>query len=302
MGQQSAAQRRAAAKRVAEAQAKEAQREGAAGAADAAGAAGAADRIAAAAEGTDVPTDAFGNLVGPSERELQLEAQLAALEEQLARSRQAAVEPSLPAPETTAVVTALEAVTATLRGMQEAQEASARASAGSFREHESPGSVEASLRGSVTTGDHSGRYADHFVTFEARGVRDGRGSNFNVVRKARHRFVDASGEAVVTPGVHYDFAPTGHFVTDDLEVIEYLKRRPGFNLEFWELGEEPGGAPSAEPVLDRIMEARIEMDVEALDAIEHEERAGHGRPQVLQGVEAARRSIRKKADELGVSA
>lgn len=291
MGGQSAAQRRAAAQAKADAV------KAATGLEEAAGAGSRIEEAALAAEpGAGAPT--------PRELELarkveHLELLLAAAREEDEGGEEVVSEAFLaagPAPETSAVVEALQAVTQTLQAMQASAAESDRASRAAFKEHESPQSVEQSLRGSVTRGEHSGRHADRHVTFRSRG------SQFNVVRKARHRFIDGTGEAIVTPGVHYQFETAGdgggEFITDDLAVIEYLQRRPGFDREFWILGAEPGGAPSAEPMLDAIIDARVNLDIEALDAIEHEERATHGRSQVLQAVAAARRGIRAKADQL----
>ena len=154
-----------------------------------------------------------------------------------------------------------------------------------FRPGEKAGDIMASLEGRVSTGDHSGRYTDHPVTFLSRG------RNLRVIKKARIRYSDARGEIVVTEGVHYPFEPDGRFETDDAEVVEYLKGRPSFGSEFWEMGADPHQAPSPQPVLDTIMDAMLDLDDARLAEIERVELEGLKRALVLDSVQAARRKV-----------
>lgn len=156
-----------------------------------------------------------------------------------------------------------------------------------FREGETPDQVLASLEGRVSVGDHSGRFTPGKVkvTFLSRG------SNLRVVRKARIRYTDARGELVVTEGVHCPFEPDGRFETDDQDVVDYLRGRPGYNSEFWEMGHDPHAAPDPQPVLDSIMDAMLELDDARLAKIEEDEQAGSKREVVLNTVAAARRKV-----------
>jgi hypothetical protein len=218
------------------------------------------------------------------------DARIAELEEELATARAAAAAPEAEAGASTKMLEVLDALVAKVG---EIAAPGAQAGAGqSFARGETAMDVERSLRGTVTTGEHSGRKTDYPVTFRSRG------SDFLMIRKARHRHVNESGEAVVTTGVHYSFAPTGTFVTDDEDVVDYIRTSPGFNAEVFEVGNEPDRTPDAGPVLDRIIDARIQLDVETLDRLEHEERSGYQRPQVLEAIAASRRSMERGAREI----
>jgi hypothetical protein len=128
------------------------------------------------------------------------------------------------------------------------------------------------------------------VTFRSKGV------NFNVIRKARHRVTHANGDVEISEGIHYNFAPTGTFTTQDRRVVEFLNRLPSFNLEFWQVGAEPGAVPPAEATIASIMRAVRDLDVDRVDEIAREEQAGHQREQVLLAIENARGLLREGAE------
>lgn len=88
-----------------------------------------------------------------------------------------------------------------------------------------------------------------------------------------------------------EFAPSGEYRTSDPEEIAHLRGLGTLNLEFWEVGKEPDRIPSPEPVIDRILAATLELDLATLETIEHEERGGYGREQVLSAVRSARRQV-----------
>jgi hypothetical protein len=185
---------------------------------------------------------------------------------------------------------ALEGITALLAAQQQA----VADKAPTFKTGESAVDVYKSLEGTVLPGsvdengdpvEHSGRKLPRPVTFKSKG------KNQTIIRKGRHRFTDISGDVQVTTGVHYSFAPNGEFSTDDEEVVEFLKRKPEFDVLFWLEGAEPDRTPDAGPVVDRVIQAVIDLDVAALDEVEHEERAGYAREAVLVAVDRARRQI-----------
>lgn len=229
----------------------------------------------------DVPTDA--------QRADALEERLAALQEELEKTRAAAARPDASGADGGAVVEVLVELASELRAAREVREEEAKAKAPTFGSGETPQDVWKSLEGS---NDESliGEKMPMPLRFKARG------KNLVILHKARHRYHDPSGNLVVTQGRRYDFAPNGELITEDSGVAEYLKQRPMYGSEFWLVGEEPFKVPEAGAVIDSIMEATMRMDVSALDAIEHEERDGYKRPAVLEGVAAARRSIARAGE------
>lgn len=101
-------------------------------------------------------------------------------------------------------------------------------------------------------------------------------------------------------GYTIEFGSEAEYRTGDPEEIEYLRRLPTLNREFWEVGAEPFGVPDPEPVIDRIMTATIELDGAALESIENEERAGYQREAVMTAVRRARaRVAQASGDESG---
>ena len=121
-----------------------------------------------------------------------------------------------------------------------------------------------------------------------------RGAGFRVVLDPKRPQYDAVGvHTGDSAGKVADFNPNGYFETRDPEVVAFLMARDSFNLEFFRVGMEPGRAPDSAPVLDRIMQAAIELDVKAIEEILEAERAdgGHKRGDVLNAGESALRRL-----------
>jgi hypothetical protein len=93
------------------------------------------------------------------------------------------------------------------------------------------------LAGTVSDGGDGEDPLPAPVTFVARGAM------FKAIKKPRYRGVGPTGEQIFTTGVAADFAPTGMFSTRNREMAEWLRGRPGFNVDFWEQGAEPFSAP-----------------------------------------------------------
>lgn len=125
------------------------------------------------------------------------------------------------------------------------------------------------------------------VTFRAKGV------NFRAVMVPRQRWTAPNGEVQVSDGVTYEFAPKGEFRTDDPEAIAYLRGLGSFNREFWEVGNEPGRIPDSGPMIERVAAASAALNLEALDELELEERAGHKRHDVLTHITASKVAVKK---------
>jgi hypothetical protein len=123
------------------------------------------------------------------------------------------------------------------------------------------------------------------VTFRAKGV------NFRAVMKPRQRWTAPNGEVQVTDGRTLEFAPTGEFRTSDPAEIRHLRGLPTFNREFWEVGAEPHAAPSARPVFDKIADAAVALDADALAELEVRERETHNRVFVLDAIRSARERV-----------
>lgn len=233
----------------------------------------------------------------PTEDELRL-ARIAELEQQLQEARAEAGMQDAPPDAGEKLLSVFEQL---LERVNAAPQAKA---VGTFGQGESVDAIASGALARISVGEHSGAVLDPPVTFRARGADKPGGCNFNIVRKAQHRTVLESGEAVFSLATHYNFAPSGYFTTDDEDVAAYIRRSPGYGVEVMELGAEQGDVPSPGPVLDRIMQARIDLDVEALDEIEHRERGGEGwkRPVVLEAIAATRRSMARAEQELEVPA
>jgi hypothetical protein len=120
------------------------------------------------------------------------------------------------------------------------------------------------------------------VTFRAKGV------NFRAVMVPRQRWTAPNGEVQVTDGKTLEFAPSGEFRTSDAAEIRHLRNLPTFNREFWEVGNEPHAAPSPRPMFDKIAEASVALDVDALAQLEVIERETLNRVFVLDAIRSAR--------------
>lgn len=136
-------------------------------------------------------------------------------------------------------------------------------------------------------GDNIGPAPVDEVVFRSKGV------NFRAVRVPRHRWTAPNGEVQVSDGVTYEFAPKGEFRTDDPEAIAYLRGLGSFNREFWEVGNEPGRIPDSGPMIERVAAASAALNLEALDELELEERAGHKRHDVLTHITASKVAVKK---------
>lgn len=135
--------------------------------------------------------------------------------------------------------------------------------------------------------------------FEAVVFRS-KGDAFRVVRVGRHRYAAANGETQETEGRAYQFRHSAmglsELVVRNSNVAEFLRGRPSFNREFWEVGAEPHAAPDPKVVLDQVIDATIELDDERLEELLEREMASHQRPVVLDSIRAARRKIRGKVE------
>ena len=121
-----------------------------------------------------------------------------------------------------------------------------------------------------------------------------RGRGFRVVIDPKRPAFDVHGAHVGdTPGEVAEFKPDGLYETRDPAIVKYLMARDSFNLEFVRVGMEPGRAPDSAPVLDKIMQATIDLDVKAIEEILEAERGtgGHGRGDVVNAAESALRRL-----------
>jgi hypothetical protein len=124
------------------------------------------------------------------------------------------------------------------------------------------------------------------VKFRSKGV------NHRIVRVAATRWTTLNGEAQHAGGISYDFAPgRGEFVALNSDVAEFLRARPAFNREFWEVGAEPHAAPDPSIVLDKVQQALFDLDLDALAELKALEQASHRRKVVLDQINSAERRI-----------
>jgi hypothetical protein len=118
-----------------------------------------------------------------------------------------------------------------------------------------------------------------------------KGRMFKANRKSRHRTVMPNGEQYFTTGICYDFAPNGRFETVDPSAAEWLRKRPGMNVEYWEETAPPHTAPDASVLIERIIDFTLELDDASLAALQADELASHKRPVVLAAIKKARRRV-----------
>lgn len=113
--------------------------------------------------------------------------------------------------------------------------------------------------------------------------------NLRIVRDPKVNRLDPNtGDIYQSPGTVYEFG-NGTLAVDkeNTDAIEFLRDHPQFGLLFRERGEADG--PEAN-VLDKILDATLDRDVEKLSAIYVAERSGESRSHVLQ---AAAKAIEK---------
>jgi hypothetical protein len=119
-----------------------------------------------------------------------------------------------------------------------------------------------------------------------------KGKNQRIVRVPATRWTTLNGEAQHAGGIAYNFEPNGEFVAKSENVAEFLRRRPMFNVEFWEVGNEPHTPPDPSLMLDKILKATMELDLDTLEELRAAEAASHGRKIVLDQITAAQRRIK----------
>ena len=123
-----------------------------------------------------------------------------------------------------------------------------------------------------------------------------RGTAFKAVIRPSHRRLTEHGSEFV-PGEYADFAPNAMYRTGEQRIIDHLRGLPSFNVEFFEVGKEPGREADPQMVLEAISQATIELDDDRLAVLEAEERAGENRGTVVQAVAAARQQVQRIASE-----
>jgi hypothetical protein len=95
----------------------------------------------------------------------------------------------------------------------------------------------------------------------------------------QNRFVAEPDDTVTIPTREGD---------KEVWVAEYLRGLPGFNIDFWEIGNAPGELrPTFAEQNAKIIRALASRDVEAIAAVVDEEKATHKREAVFMSAEAA---------------
>lgn len=120
-----------------------------------------------------------------------------------------------------------------------------------------------------------------------------KGRGFRAIMIPRHRWTAGNGEVQVTPGKTLEFGPNGEYRTSDAAEIKHLKGLQSFNREFWQVGAEPGRVPDSQPMLERVVEAGISLDIAKLDELEQEESTGFARHDVMVSIKAAKARVGK---------
>lgn len=108
---------------------------------------------------------------------------------------------------------------------------------------------------------------------------------------------DDHGHRIEKGGTIADFAPDGWYETDDDDIVAVLREREGYNLDFFEEGNEPDAIkPTEGDAIATIIEATAAEDDEAIQKVLDEEKATHNRPTVVGAATAALVNVRKAKD------
>lgn len=124
----------------------------------------------------------------------------------------------------------------------------------------------------------------------------GRGQTVTIVSPTHH--YDQDGKRVEKDGLIADFGILGgRWETDNEEHAALLRERDGFNVDFFEEGNEPDALKPSEPdALASIVSAVAAQDLEALEGILQREKSTHNRPTVVGTAETALADLRKIVD------
>jgi hypothetical protein len=126
-----------------------------------------------------------------------------------------------------------------------------------------------------------------------------RGHGQRVTLKSPEVRYDERGNRIEIGGTVAEF-DNGFWETDDSELADIMREREGFNLDFFEEGNEPGALKPSEPdALAAIIEATAAQDAEKVETVLAEEKATHNRPAVIGAATTALANVRK-AIEAGV--
>jgi hypothetical protein len=110
--------------------------------------------------------------------------------------------------------------------------------------------LAAALDGTTSDGGDGEDPLDEPVVFRSRGAE------FKCIVVPRRRFTGPTGEQYFTNGITLDFSPNGEYSTRNRRNVELLRRRPGMNREYWEVGKEPHSAPDPQLVIEAIIDGR----------------------------------------------
>jgi hypothetical protein len=146
--------------------------------------------------------------------------------------------------------------------------------------------------GAVATAEPEQEPEQEEALFRSKGV------NFRVVYVSRYRRFTEFGDGVVTDGKTLEFAPNGEYRTSDPKEIAYLRGLESLNREFWEVGREPDAVPSPELIMEKVFQATVDFDDDALEVLQREEENGFRRPIVLKSIEAARAKVSAQLEKL----
>lgn len=118
-----------------------------------------------------------------------------------------------------------------------------------------------------------------------------KGRNLTIVKVPRRAMQDSEGNTWVRPGQHISFAPDGYYRTRNPDVIAFLESRPSFGREFWDADNIPGAAPAPDVALERILQYATDLNLPGLNEMEIEERSGTNRQLVMTAIKKAQQQV-----------
>lgn len=78
------------------------------------------------------------------------------------------------------------------------------------------------------------------------------------------------------------------YLGEEIPVVEFLRKHSGYNVDFWEVGNAPGGAkPTFAEQNAKIIRLLAEGNAEGIYTLAEDEKALHNRDAVLEAAEAA---------------
>lgn len=129
-----------------------------------------------------------------------------------------------------------------------------------------------------------------------------RGKGFRVVFKPRRSQTDVDGNHFLVAGMECNFAPFGEYRTRNPDVAAFLERRDSFGREFWDSENIPGSVPDIGIAMEKLTGLVADLNIEEIDRMEQEERAGLNRSDLMRAIKGAQRQVTQVREKISAQA